>query len=67
MFYGADLAESYRRVAYFVDRILKGAKPADLPVEQPKKVEFIINLKAAKQIGLTIPPNVLARADWVIR
>jgi putative ABC transport system substrate-binding protein len=67
MSYGADQTERYSRVAVFVDKILKGTKPADLPVEQPKKFEFIVNLKAAKQIGLTIPPNVLARANKVIR
>jgi putative tryptophan/tyrosine transport system substrate-binding protein len=67
MYYGADLADSYRRVAYFVDRILKGAKPADLPVEQPTKFEFVINLKTAKQIGLTISPEVLARATKLIK
>ena len=67
MSYAADLVDSYRRVAYFVDRILKGAKPADLPVEQPTKFEFVINLKTAKQIGLTIPPEVLARANKLIK
>jgi putative ABC transport system substrate-binding protein len=67
MSYGPDRTERYRRIAVFVDKILKGTKPADLPVEQPTKFEFIINLKAAKQIGLTIPPNVLVRADKVLK
>jgi putative ABC transport system substrate-binding protein len=67
MSYGPDESERYRRVAVFVDKILKGAKPAELPVEQPTKFELIINLKAANQIGLTIPPRVLAMADKVIK
>jgi putative ABC transport system substrate-binding protein len=65
--YGRDQLAQWRRAAYFVDRIVKGTKPADLPLEQPMKFEFIVNLKTAKQVGLTIPPNVLARADKVIR
>jgi putative ABC transport system substrate-binding protein len=67
MSYAASELEGFRRAAYYVDKILKAAKPADLPVEQPKSFEFVINLKTAKQIGLTIPPHVLARADRVIK
>jgi putative ABC transport system substrate-binding protein len=67
MSYSTDSEDHYRRTAVYVDKILKRAKPADLPVEQPKKFEFLINLKAANQIGLTIPPNVLARADRVFK
>jgi putative tryptophan/tyrosine transport system substrate-binding protein len=67
MSYGADLAERLQRTAIIVDKILRGTKPTDIPVEQPTKTEFVINLKAAKQIGLRIPPNVLARADKVIK
>jgi putative ABC transport system substrate-binding protein len=67
MSYGADVAESYKLVARYVERILKGAKPTDLPVEQPMKFEFVINLQTAKKIGLTIPPELLARATKLIK
>jgi putative tryptophan/tyrosine transport system substrate-binding protein len=67
MSYGADINDVYRRAAIYVDKIIKGSKPSELPVEQPMEFQFFVNLKAAKQIGVTIPPQVLARADKVIR
>jgi putative ABC transport system substrate-binding protein len=67
MSYGADRVEPYKRAAFMIDKVLKGAKPADIPVEQPTKFELVINLKTAKQIGLAIPPSVLARAERVIK
>jgi putative ABC transport system substrate-binding protein len=67
MSYGVDFGDQFRKAAHYVDKLLKGAKPADLPVQQPTKFEFIINLKAAKQIGLTIPPEVLAQANRLIK
>ena len=67
MSYGADFLDQHRRMAYYVDRILKGAKPADLPVEQPTKFELVFNLKTAKQIGVTIPPELLTRANRLIK
>jgi putative tryptophan/tyrosine transport system substrate-binding protein len=67
MYYGTNYNDLFRRAAYYVDKILKGAKPGDLPVEQPTKFEFVVNMTAAKQIGLTIPPGVLAKADRVIK
>ncbi len=67
IYYGADVTEGYQRVAAFVDKIIKGRKPADLPVEQPMKFELVVNLKTAKQIGVTVDPNLLARANKIIK